>query len=197
MHTKQEIKETTRAIIQFTDSYTNSNKACKQVIKNQNLLRSLIALSLYKISTHIGLELDLQRLEVRLWSRQCLSWIRLYGDAKVQAELVNQGYGRVMSITFSTAGGIGEEKDNGIYQGLFRISEFLRELYNGRNNNQKPSFQPLPLLSRITEEQIEEEGANEEIDAQMTNKENQWNIKSFANCAKAATLNHFIHRLII
>ncbi|KAA6402767.1 MAG: hypothetical protein EZS28_001702 [Streblomastix strix] len=57
-----------------------------------------------------------------------------------------------MSITFSTAGGIGDEQDREIYDGLYYIFEFLRQLREGSNGLQ-PYFQPLLLLARRTEEQ--------------------------------------------
>ncbi|KAA6376863.1 MAG: hypothetical protein EZS28_027609 [Streblomastix strix] len=133
-------------------------------------------------------------MEIRSWSRDCLSLIQYYGDEQVQSELVNQGFGRVMPISYCTAGGIGEEQDLEIKDGLFYISDFLRELHEGRNDDWYPSFQPLPLLARSSEEQIEEEGANEELEAQMkNNKENQWGIKVWAINTKAAIVNHFIH----
>ncbi|KAA6387139.1 MAG: hypothetical protein EZS28_017336 [Streblomastix strix] len=141
---------------------------------------------------HINQGLDQQRLAIRRWSRICLYYIQYYGDIQVQSELVNIGYGRVMSITLSTAGGIGEEQDEQISNGLSRISWFPYELHEGRT--WQPSFQPLPLLVRNTQEQIEEEGANEEVEAQMTNKENKWNSNGQANSTKAVTLNRFIHR---
>ncbi|KAA6394238.1 MAG: hypothetical protein EZS28_010236 [Streblomastix strix] len=68
-----------------------------------------------------------------------------------------------------------------------------RELHEGRNNYQ-PYFQPFLLLARRTEEQIEEEGAKEEVDAQMNINGYIGLIKNETNKAKAATLNHFIHR---
>ncbi|KAA6388968.1 MAG: hypothetical protein EZS28_015509, partial [Streblomastix strix] len=76
---------------------------------------------------------------------------------------------------------------------LQRISRFLRDIHQGRNYL-KPYFQTLPLLARRSIEQIEEEGANEELEAQMINKGYSWNIKREANDAKAETLNHFIHK---
>ncbi|KAA6388983.1 MAG: hypothetical protein EZS28_015491 [Streblomastix strix] len=99
-----------------------------------------------------------------------------------------------MTISFYTAGGIGEEQDMEILNGLHNISWFLRELHQGRHYFGQPSFQALPLLARRTEEQIEEEGANEEIEAQMSNVGYYVNIKDFAKGYKAATLNQFIHR---
>ncbi|KAA6393869.1 MAG: hypothetical protein EZS28_010603 [Streblomastix strix] len=226
MQSKLKVNEIARAIISFTDSYTQNkkrkqneqpesesipsitkicssleflryqilnNNTCKQVIQIPKLLKSITTLSLYKIGIHIGQELDQQRLEVRHWSRWCLYWIQFYGDAQDQSELVNNEYGRVMFITFSTAGGIGEERDKEILYGFNYISDFLRQLHEGRNNR-KPSFQPLPLLARITEEQIIEEGANEELEAQIKNKGNNGSIKYWTNEAKAVVLNRFIHR---
>ncbi|KAA6354377.1 MAG: hypothetical protein EZS28_050096, partial [Streblomastix strix] len=105
------------------------------------------------------------------------------------------GYGRVMSITFSTAGGVGEEQDEEINVGLGDIYYFLIDLHEGRYNDWQRSFQPLPLLVRNTEEQMEEEGADEEIEAQMNNKgDNDGRIKAWANDANAKLLNHFIYR---
>ncbi|KAA6370827.1 MAG: hypothetical protein EZS28_033647 [Streblomastix strix] len=168
-----------------------SNNTLKQVIQIPKLLQSLIALSLYKIGTHIGLQLNQQRLEVRHQSRLCLWNIQRYGDEQVQSELVNVEYGKMMSITFSTAQGIGEEQNQQIYTGLYHIYWFLGSLHQGRTY--QPYIQPLPLLARRTEEQIEEEGANEEMEAQMNNNGYDVDVKYEADDAKAVTLNHFIH----
>ncbi|KAA6375683.1 MAG: hypothetical protein EZS28_028790 [Streblomastix strix] len=229
MQQKQEIYETARAIVSFTDSYTqnkqgkqneqpesesipsltdiasslqflrnqirNNNNTRKQVIQIPKLLKSITKLSLYKIGIHINLDVDNQRLDVRHWSRECLYWIQQFGDEQDQSELVNNEYGRVMSISLCTAGGKGEEQDKDIRNGFMYISDFLRELHEVRNNDWQPSFQPLPLLARRSEEQIEEEGANEEIDAQMNNKGmNGSYLSVWANMVKAATLNRFIRR---
>ncbi|KAA6381321.1 MAG: hypothetical protein EZS28_023153 [Streblomastix strix] len=168
------------------------NNTKKSVIQIPNLLKSLITLATFRIGTHLREEIDLQRIEVRRWSRQCLWSIQGDGDEQVQSELVRQGYGRVMPISCCTAGGKCEEYDQEIYDGLFYISRFLRELYEGRND-WYPSFQPLPLLARSTEEQIEDEGANEELEAQMNNNGYYGDINALANRTKAATLNRFIH----
>ncbi|KAA6319457.1 MAG: hypothetical protein EZS28_054813, partial [Streblomastix strix] len=152
---------------------------------------SLIALATFRLGTHLREEKDQQRLKVRHQSRWCLYQIRVYGDEQVQQELVRQGYGRVICISFCTAGGVGEEQNQMIRYGLSYISDFLKDLHEGRN--WYPSFQPLPLLIRKTEEQIEEEGASEEIDAQINNKGYYGGINAFANSAKATTLNRFIH----
>ncbi|KAA6328394.1 MAG: hypothetical protein EZS28_053724, partial [Streblomastix strix] len=216
---------TARAIVSFTDSYTQikqikqneqqdsesissltdiasslqtlrnqiwENNTSKQVIQIPKLLKSLSALSRYKVETHLREEIELQRLKVRHWSRECLYWIQDNGDAQDQTEIVNVGYGRVMSISFCTAGGKGEEQDKEIFNGLRSIYWFLSDLREGRNNDYQPSFQPLPLLARRSEEQIEEEGANEEIEAQMNNNGYDSNIMSNANWAKEVVLNHFI-----
>ncbi|KAA6360437.1 MAG: hypothetical protein EZS28_044036 [Streblomastix strix] len=164
------------------------------MIKNQNLLRPLASLTIFKLNNHSNQEVDWLRFNVRSNSRWCLRWIQHSGDAQEFADLVNVQYGKVFCISFSTAGGIGEEQDLEIYNGLIRISDFLREQHNGRN--WQPSLQPLPLLARITEEQIEEEGANEEIEAQMINVGlvlGYFAVKIQAKMAKAETLNRFIH----
>ncbi|KAA6384507.1 MAG: hypothetical protein EZS28_019965 [Streblomastix strix] len=169
------------------------NNTCKQMIQIPKLLQSLIALACYKIRIHFNKDIDRQSLEVRSRSRHCLWYIQFYGDEQVQSELVNIGFGRVMFITFCTAGGVGEEQDVEISNGLIHISEFLAQLHKGRNNFWQSSFQPLPSLARSTEEQVEEEGTSEELEAQMNNNVNSWNIKYQANDVKAATLNRFIN----
>ncbi|KAA6375010.1 MAG: hypothetical protein EZS28_029463 [Streblomastix strix] len=224
MQQKQEFYETARAIVSFTDSYTQIKQIKqneqqdsesissltdiasslqtlsdqilqtirkKQVIQIPKLLKSLTTLVTFRLGTHIDLDVDNQRLKVRSWSRQCFRWIQHFGDEQDQSELVNNGYGRVLSIKFCTAGGKGEEQDMEIRNGLFLITRFLGELQLGRNY--QTSFQPLPLLARRTEEQMEEEGAEEELDAQMNNNGDDGRIKGNAKWAKAITLNHFIH----
>ncbi|KAA6367856.1 MAG: hypothetical protein EZS28_036617, partial [Streblomastix strix] len=152
--------------LQFLKNQIQENNACKQVTQIPKLLQSLSALVTFRLGIHIDLDVDNQRLKVRSWSRQCLYQIRCFGDEQVQSELVNNGYGRVMSISFCTAGGQGEEQDLKISDGLYYISVFLIRLYERRTYGQS-SFQPLPLLARRSEEQIEEEGANEELEASM------------------------------
>ncbi|KAA6367411.1 MAG: hypothetical protein EZS28_037062 [Streblomastix strix] len=180
--------------LRFLYDQIEMNKSIKSMIKIPKLLQSLSALVTFRLGTHIDLDVDNQRLKVRSRSRDCLSQIQHYGDEQIQTEIVNQEYGRVMSIVISTAGGKGEEQDYEIENGLLRISEFLTKLHNGRNQYWYPQLQPLPLLARRTEEQIEVEGSNEEIEAQMINKrEGYYFIMNYADDAKAATLNHFIH----
>ncbi|KAA6336949.1 MAG: hypothetical protein EZS28_052833 [Streblomastix strix] len=101
-----------------------------------------------------------------------------------------------MVITISTAGGAGEEHDKVISFELCNISIFLEYLYQGKYDINS-SFKPQPLLARRSIEQIEEEGGNEELDAQMNNKGISGNIKHYANRAIAATLNCFIHYSIL
>ncbi|KAA6360367.1 MAG: hypothetical protein EZS28_044106, partial [Streblomastix strix] len=159
-----------------------------------NLLRPLASLTIFKLGNHSNQEVDRLRLNVRQKSRQCLCRIQIYGDAQDFADLVNVQYGKVICISLSTAGGIGEEEDDEIRNVLIYISNFLRELHERRNYPQA-SFQLLPLLARRTEEQMEEEGAIEEIEAQMINYGRQYfDVNYYANRAKAQTLNHFIHR---
>ncbi|KAA6371171.1 MAG: hypothetical protein EZS28_033302 [Streblomastix strix] len=223
MKSEQEIKKAAKTIISFTDSYTKNKQGkqneqqesdsmpslteisstleylrnqiqddntLKSVIRIPKLLQSFSALSLYKICCHLSEDIDQQRLEVRHISRDCLSQIQVYGDIKDQTKIVRKGYGRVICISFCTAGGQGEEQDEEISDGLYNISWFLSELRIGRNKTSKL----LTLLVRRTLEQIEEEGANEEIDAQMNNNGYDGDIIDYANDTKTETLNHFIHR---
>ncbi|KAA6379299.1 MAG: hypothetical protein EZS28_025176 [Streblomastix strix] len=161
------------------------------LIKTPNAINSLSMLTSYKLNTHFNQKYDSQSQEIRNRSRECLKWIQYKGDAKVQSNLVNIGNGRVMSIVISTAGGIGEEQDKEILDVLMHIQWVFKALPKGSNDY--PSFQPLPLLARRTEEQIEEEGANEELEAQMKKNKYGSYIMIWANKAKAAILNHFIH----
>ncbi|KAA6384602.1 MAG: hypothetical protein EZS28_019872 [Streblomastix strix] len=128
----------------------------------------------------------------------CLREIQLQGDQQVQAELINVGYGRVLFISVSAAGGTEEQEDDEISWGLFRISNFFYQLNNGRNNNNyQPSFPPQPALSKSYFEQIEEEGGNEEIESQLINngKDQFCNkIKVKANQIKRMKMNYYIYR---
>ncbi|KAA6366604.1 MAG: hypothetical protein EZS28_037869 [Streblomastix strix] len=108
---------------------------------------------------------------------------------QLQTELINVGYVQDIMISFSTAGGIGEQQDDEIYWGLDCVSEFFNELHNGRNNY-LPSFPPQPGLSRICEEQIEEEDGNEEVESQLFNQ--GYDITDQVYLAKRRLLNYFI-----
>ncbi|KAA6378980.1 MAG: hypothetical protein EZS28_025492 [Streblomastix strix] len=107
----------------------------------------------------------------------------------MQSDLVNIRYARIRIISLSSAGGIGEEQYLEISNGLVQIFNFLGELLQGRNNLQ-PSFPSLPLLVRRSEEQVEEEGGNEEVEAQIINDND---IRDEANKAKGRILNYFIN----
>ncbi|KAA6367606.1 MAG: hypothetical protein EZS28_036867 [Streblomastix strix] len=197
---EQQESQSTLSLAQVTSSVEyllrqiENHNACQQVIRIPKLLQSLISLVTFKLGIHLNEQIDLLRLKVRRQSRLCLYWIQSFGDEQDQLELVNNQYGRVMSLSFCTAGGVGEEQNAEIFNVLNHFYFFLRSLHEGISYRQ-PSFQPLPLLVRRTEEQIEEEGANEEIDAQMNNNGYYYcSINYWANNVKAATLNHFIHR---
>ncbi|KAA6397090.1 MAG: hypothetical protein EZS28_007380 [Streblomastix strix] len=166
----------------------NSNNR-KIVINTPNALHSLCPLSSYKLNIHFSQENDLQTLQVRHNSRECLLRIQLFGDLSAHSELVNARYARVLVIAISTAGGTGEEQYGEIYDGLSRISDFLRVLNKGTY-----SFPPQPLLAHISNEQIEEEGGNEEVEAQLINKWDYDGIKIWANEAKRGILNYFIEQ---
>ncbi|KAA6355755.1 MAG: hypothetical protein EZS28_048718, partial [Streblomastix strix] len=137
-----------------------------------NALHSLTTLSIYKINIHLSQENDQQTLALRSGSRVCLWHIQYFGDASVHSELINIGYAGVLVIAISTASGHGEEYDGQIYKGLDYISTFLICLNKGKLY----SFPPKPLLAHRSDEQLEEEGGNEEIDSQLINKGISGNI---------------------
>ncbi|KAA6378226.1 MAG: hypothetical protein EZS28_026245, partial [Streblomastix strix] len=97
---------------------------------------------------------------------------------------------RVLVIAISTASGHGVENDQEISNTLNITSKFLKCLNEGKNYGTQ--FPPQPLLVRRSDEQIEEEGGNEEIDSQLINKGYSWNIKDEVNKVKGAILNFFI-----
>ncbi|KAA6365790.1 MAG: hypothetical protein EZS28_038683 [Streblomastix strix] len=177
--------------IKILNNLIDDNNKCKEVINTPNALHSLCTLSSYKINIHFKQENDQQTLALRSGSRTCLWYIQLWGDASTQSELVNANYTGVLVIAISTASGSGEEQDNDIQYGLFRITEFIRCL----NNEKQNSFPPQPLLAHRSDEQIEEEGGNEEIDSQLINKGHYYyNIDFQANETKGAILNYFIEQ---
>ncbi|KAA6372917.1 MAG: hypothetical protein EZS28_031556 [Streblomastix strix] len=133
--------------------------------------------------------------------RKCLDYIYYWGDEQVQVELVTNGYPRLLVIVINTAGGNEQEQDGGIIQGLLNSIRFIYVILKGRETNQYNLCTPLspqPDLLKSCQEQIEDEGGNEEIEAQLVNK--QWNddlqgnyiIKGTANWAKGSILNFYV-----
>ncbi|KAA6401227.1 MAG: hypothetical protein EZS28_003240 [Streblomastix strix] len=119
------------------------------------------------------------------------------GDEQDQAELVSKGYVRANVIAISTAGGQGEEQDEEIDNGLSYLSRFLKELYQGRLNPKipdQPPFPPLPSFARSSKEQIEEEGGYEEVEAQLINKGQRYNIKDSADFVKRRILYYYVDK---
>ncbi|KAA6386928.1 MAG: hypothetical protein EZS28_017545 [Streblomastix strix] len=117
------------------------------MIQIPKLLRSLTILVTFRLGIHIDLDVNQQILEVRHWSKQCLRQIQFNVDEQDQSQLFNIGYGRVITISLSTSGGVCEKQDMEIFYGLRSIYDFLREQHQGRSNYGQPSFQPLPLLA--------------------------------------------------
>ncbi|KAA6373461.1 MAG: hypothetical protein EZS28_031012 [Streblomastix strix] len=179
----------TSSINLLSNLITHNNNVYKVVINTPNALHSLCTLTSYKLNIHFIQENDQQTLALRRSSIRCLFYIQDCGDASAQTELVNARYARLQVIAISTASGSGEEQNDEIYWGLFRISIFLNQLHKGIN-----SFPPQPLLAHRSDEQIEEEGGNEEIDSQLINKALSDDIKKYANETKGAILNYFIEQ---
>ncbi|KAA6352762.1 MAG: hypothetical protein EZS28_051711, partial [Streblomastix strix] len=170
---------------------------CKQIINTPNFLNSLIKLTQFNFNNDTNKEEDNQSLSIRDESIRCLDSIHRYGDKQDQVELVTNRYTRVLVSIINTAGGNEQEQDRGIWDGLVDIYFFIKEILKGRQTdifNPKPSLQPQPVLLKSCLEQIEDEGENEEIEAQLVNKEEGYgyNIMGNANRAKEMILNFFI-----
>ncbi|KAA6371988.1 MAG: hypothetical protein EZS28_032485 [Streblomastix strix] len=148
------------------------------------------------MNIHINEEEDRKVSLIRNGSGSCLDSIQRYGDESTQSELVSSEYAVVQVLQVSTAGGDGEQEDEYILFGLYIISEFLKSLYQGRQTNEinpGPSFPQQISLARRSDEQIEEEGGNEEIETQLTNEgEIIGDIKQTAIETKCQLLNYFI-----
>ncbi|KAA6379348.1 MAG: hypothetical protein EZS28_025127 [Streblomastix strix] len=175
----------------------NNTKARKQIINTPNFLNSLIKLTEFKFNNDTNKEEDNQSKQIRNESRICLRIIHRYGNEQVQVELVTNRYPRVLVIDINTAGG-NEQLDKEISQGLYSIIDFIREILRGRRQTHQDfnpglSFPPQPVLFKSCQEQIEDEGANEEIEAQLVNKrEGPGYYMDEANWAKGSILNIFI-----
>ncbi|KAA6339121.1 MAG: hypothetical protein EZS28_052637, partial [Streblomastix strix] len=140
-----------------------------------------------------------QALKVRSRSRDCLWQIQLNGDESVQAEIVNAGFIGVMIIAISTAGGSEEDETDETHQWLKNISRFLYYLRQGGEPdvfNRGTTFPPQPILRRICEQQMEEEGADEEIESQLINNQLNRNeyekIRDYARGTKLVIMNRYI-----
>ncbi|KAA6392792.1 MAG: hypothetical protein EZS28_011682 [Streblomastix strix] len=163
----------------------------EQIIQDKDPASSIIS---YNINIHINKEQDEHQHRIRKKCRSCLGEIQYFGDEKAQAELINVGYGRVLIISVSTAGGTEEQYDNGIFDGLICINRFLRDLHQGRNNYNAPKFPSQSDLFKTCIEQMEERGGIEEIDSQIFNKGDNRNIQSRTNSAKEYLFNFYIYR---
>ncbi|KAA6356391.1 MAG: hypothetical protein EZS28_048082, partial [Streblomastix strix] len=162
------------------------------VINTPNALHSLSILTCYKINIHFSQENDQLTLALRSIIKRCLRRIQVFGDSSTQSELINARYVGVLVIAISTASGSGEEQDDGIRYGMDFISDFIRCLHQGKNKYS--SFPPQPLLAHRSDEQLEEEGGNEEIDSLQKYKGDYGHIKNSANEAKGMILNYFIEQ---
>ncbi|KAA6390772.1 MAG: hypothetical protein EZS28_013701 [Streblomastix strix] len=165
------------------------------MIHTPNLLHSLILLCTYNINFHINEEEDEESSLIRSSSGLCLGQIQEYGDESTQSELVRSEYAVVSVLQVSIAGGDGEQEDYSLDDGLNNITEFIKSLHQGRQTNefnQGPSFPQQICLARITDEQIEEEGGNEEIEAQLIYQSYYYYVKEYAKGAKSAILNYFV-----
>ncbi|KAA6394396.1 MAG: hypothetical protein EZS28_010077 [Streblomastix strix] len=176
--------------INLIHNLINNTEACRQIANTPNFLNSLIKLTQFNFNNGTNKEEDNQSLQIRNKSRSCLDIIHTYGDEQVQVELVTNGYPRVLVNVINTAGGSEQQDDWEIKQGLESIIKFIYVILEGRYNRGRP-FPPQPVLFKSCQEQFEDEGENEEIEAQLVNKGKRL-LKGQANLAKEMILNIFI-----
>ncbi|KAA6401935.1 MAG: hypothetical protein EZS28_002541 [Streblomastix strix] len=137
--------------------------------------------------------------KIRNKSKECLDFIHRYGNVQDQVELVTNGYPRVLVRVINTAGGNEQQKDEEICFRLICIYWFIKAIFEGRETNPDykhpySSLPPQPVLFKSCQEQIEDEGENEEIEAQLINKWEDGNIKDRVNLVKGSILNIFFDR---
>ncbi|KAA6370684.1 MAG: hypothetical protein EZS28_033788 [Streblomastix strix] len=191
MNSEQEIQNAAIAIISFTNSDTKNKQEIQNEQSDSEQTPSLtdIVSCLESLKEQIQMNRSsnqVVQIPKLLQSLIALVTFRLGTHLREQTDLLSLAVRHWNRL-------IGEERDKEIYIGLFYIYRCIRALHEGRNYPQ-PSFQPLPLLDRRTVEQMEEEGAIEEIEAQVSSNGLGGRIKFWAINAKAVTLNCFIHR---
>ncbi|KAA6388067.1 MAG: hypothetical protein EZS28_016405 [Streblomastix strix] len=135
--------------------------------------------AVFRANINLMKDKDDQTIQNPINCRYCLNRIQSYGDEQVQVDLVTMGYSKVLGFALSTSGGNEQEQDEEIRDGLFKIYTLLISFHYGGD-----TLPSQPALSRICEEQIEEEGANEEIDSQYNSKGIDGDIKDNAKKAK-------------
>ncbi|KAA6360205.1 MAG: hypothetical protein EZS28_044268 [Streblomastix strix] len=184
-------------VIQALAEVSSNNKEFFN-INTPNFINSLIKLAEFKFNNDTNFEEDNQSLKIRNESKQCLDSIHSWGDEQAQVELVTNGYPRILVNIINTAGGNEQEQEGRIYQGLWNIFNFIGEILKGRETDPDyglfPSFPPQPVLFKSCQEQIEDEGGNEEMEAQLVNKRKGEydDINNRANFAKRRILNIFV-----
>ncbi|KAA6389020.1 MAG: hypothetical protein EZS28_015452 [Streblomastix strix] len=129
----------------------------------------------------------------------CLDFIHKWGDEQAQVELVTNGYPRALVIDINTAGGNEQQDDWQIGKGLENIFEFIKTILKGRQTdpdfNPGPSLQPQPVTFKSCQEQIENEGSIEEIEAQLVNEgQYYYYFDVDAKDAKTQILNFYVDR---
>ncbi|KAA6388965.1 MAG: hypothetical protein EZS28_015506 [Streblomastix strix] len=165
------------------------------IISNTALIHSFIQLCKYKLCQYVNQEEKKQADEIRSYSSYGLREVVQYGVIQTFEVLSHSCYAGVLAKATATAGGIVVEADTDIAVTISNIFNFIHILLNGRYPNPcLPTVPPLPALLKESVEQIEVEGAQEEVEAQMTNNENRtMDINYHARNFKAILLNAFIN----
>ncbi|KAA6394164.1 MAG: hypothetical protein EZS28_010310 [Streblomastix strix] len=160
---------------------------------NQFLLQALVKLSKYKIGDIISHYSDNQPSSIRNNCRESLNRIQQYGDALAQNNISQAGYATSLVASFSS--NIQFNKEYFVSDALFDLNSYFEEMLNGRYCIRiKIRFPRQPTIVKISLEQIEEEGGNEEIDFHIHNKgegyfRNQQQIRKQARFTLEIILN--------
>ncbi|KAA6392604.1 MAG: hypothetical protein EZS28_011865 [Streblomastix strix] len=146
----------------------------------------------YKINVQTNDNKDQQSYLIRKRSSQCLQHVLLYGDESVYADLQNIGFVGTSIIPISSAGSFGENDEDQMFMGLIDVSSLFISLHNVSDNPHYPTFPPQPTLLKTSQEQVEEEGAYEEVESLLIDNGRRNCIKKRAKQTKREILNIWI-----
>ncbi|KAA6396393.1 MAG: hypothetical protein EZS28_008081 [Streblomastix strix] len=165
-----------------------------------NLISSICKLCKFNFEILISDKEVLIIQDIRNHSIRSLGWIQCHGDNDAQSQLYKLGYAGMMAVAVGICGGYIANNNGDIKLALSSIGCFFSRIHEGRqiyreDIDEDISFPPQPELTKPSEEQFEEEGGNEEIEALLIDKgrnefdDESINVRSIK--AKYSILNHF------
>ncbi|KAA6359712.1 MAG: hypothetical protein EZS28_044761 [Streblomastix strix] len=137
--------------------------------------------------------------DIRYHSIRSLGWIQYHGDNDAQSQLCKLGYAGMMAVAVGICGGCIVNNNGDIKLALSSIGCFFNRIHEGRKTQYfyHHPVPPQPELIKPSEEQLEEEGGNEEIEQWMAKKQKEkyQNIKFRTIQTKYTILNSFCNKL--